>query len=279
MSLKDTFVHDFGKFKMVLDSNDNDVSLQIKEHGWYVDEQFDIQILHRYLKEGMTFVDLGANVGFYTFVARSLVGDKGRVFAFEPFPRNAQLIRASIRENSFTNVTIVEAAVSDRNGKASFHLSPDANSEHSLLDLDFKYNGQQRPAKIDVDLVTIDSFFEKNVGDKKVDFIKMDIEGSEYEAVKGMKKILENNRHLVLLAEFWPNGFRKGGHDPYEFLNSLSTSGFSIHIIDSLANQVSKVSIDELKRLEHSRSTDPKLQNKVMQVWGWYTNLLCYKDQ
>lgn len=72
----------------------------------------------------MTFLDLGANVGFYTFLARSIIGEKGRVFAFEPYPRNAEL-KASIRENNYNNVTLVEAAVSDKDGKASLYLSPD----------------------------------------------------------------------------------------------------------------------------------------------------------
>lgn len=73
----------------------------------------------------MTFLDLGANVGFYTFLARSIIGEKGRVFAFESYPRNAELVKASIRENNYNNVTLVEAAVSDKDGKASLYLSPD----------------------------------------------------------------------------------------------------------------------------------------------------------
>ena len=94
--LENTFVYDFGTFRMVLDKQDPDVSRQIDEHGWYVDETFDIEIFRKYVREGMTVLDLGANVGFYTFLARSIIGGRGRVFAFEPYPRNSELIRASI---------------------------------------------------------------------------------------------------------------------------------------------------------------------------------------
>lgn len=270
---------------MVLDEKDVDVSKQIKEHGWYVDEQFDLEVFQKHLKAGMTLVDLGANVGFYTFLGRSLIGKGGRVFSFEPFPRNAGLIRAGIRENGYDNVILVEAAVADRKGKAPFYLSPDANSEHSLLNLDFKYpdiDNYKMDAKperaIEIDVLTLDSFFEETVGDFKVDFIKMDIEGSEYRAINGMRKIIQNNRDLTMLMEFWPNGFVKGDKDPYGFLKTLTDLGFAINIIDSIDKKIYPIGIEELKGLESSRSKDPRLQNAVMQTWGWYTNLLCIKQ-
>jgi FkbM family methyltransferase len=285
MTLDNTFVYNFGKFRMVLDKHDTDVSRQIQEHGWYVDERLDIEVFQKHLKTGMTFVDLGANVGFYTFLARSIIGQKGRVFAFEPYPRNAELIRASIGENNsfHNNVTLVEAAVSDKNGKASLYLSPDASSENSLLDLEFRYDhdakkeeglgrkGQQEKRAITVDVVTVDDYFEKKVGDTKVDFIKMDIEGSEYRAFKGMSnKVLRDNDRMILMLEFWPNGFRKDNHDPYEFLETLA-----IQLIDNIKQEVYRVGVEEMKRIEKSRMDDLGTQNEFMKIWGWYTNLLC----
>lgn len=274
--MKDTFIHDFGKYKMVLDNYDADVSKQIREFGWYRDENFDTEILQRHLKAGMTFVDLGANVGFYTFLARSKVEQDGRVFAFEPFPRNAELIRASIKENSFKNVTLVEAAVSDIKGKATFYLSPDANSEHSLLNLEFEHNDEAQ-REIEVNVITVDSFFQETVGDTKIDFIKMDIEGSEYRALMGMKAILGDSRQLTLLTEFWPNGFRKDNQDPYEFLANLIAFGFKISFIDNINEVVRPVSVAELGKLEDYWTGNLKSTNPVMQKWGWYTNLLCMK--
>jgi FkbM family methyltransferase len=278
---------------MVLDKHDSDISRQIQEHGWYVDEGFDIEVFQKHLGTGMTFVDLGANVGFYTFLARSIIGQKGRVFAFEPYQRNAELIRASIEENSFhNNVTLIEAAVSDKNGKAPLYLSPDVSSENSLLDLEFRYDddakkeeeglgrkGQQEKRAITVDVVTVDDYFEKKVGDTRVDFIKMDIEGSECRAFKGMSnKVLQDNDRMILMLEFWPNGFRKDNHDPYEFLENLAKSGFDIQLIDNIKQQVYRVGVEEMKRMEKSRMEDVSTQNEVMKIWGWYTNLLCTRQ-
>jgi predicted methyltransferase len=131
LSLRNVFTYDLGNSRMVLDKADSDISAQIKKEGWYLDEKFDTEVFQWYLKTGMTFVDLGANMGFYTIFGSTIVGKKMRVYAFEPFPRNVQLINASIKQNSFTNVFVVQAAVSDKTGKTTLHLSPDASSEHS----------------------------------------------------------------------------------------------------------------------------------------------------
>lgn len=277
MGLANTWVHNFGKFKMVLDKTDTDISKQVEKFGWYSDEAFETSLFEKYLKKGMTVLDLGGNIGFYTILARSIVGPKGKVFSFEPFPDNANLIRASIKENSFTNVTVVEAAVSDRIGKDTLHLSPDACSEHSLLDLDFQYNLEPQQNEIEVQTLTVDDYLEKNVGDFKVDFIKMDIEGSESRAIKGMQKVLEKNKHLILMTEFWPNGFKEDNRDPRDFLEMLDKLNFKIYNIDSLEQKVVPVTVDEMMEIAYFRSKNIPKENKVMQVWGWYTNLLCVR--
>lgn len=279
MASKTIFTHDFGKFKMVLDRGDSDISRQIHNQGWYVDEKFDTEIFRKYLKSGMTLVDLGANVGFYTIFGRSIVGNKGRVFAFEPFPRNAELISASVKANAFANVTVVQSAVSNINGRTTLFLSPDASSEHSLLDLDFPHKRRRKIRRsIRIKSVRLDDYFMKNVSDTHVDFVKMDIEGSEFNALEGMQKILAENKKVIIMTEFWPNGFRKDGRDPYEFLENLVRNGFEIQFIDSLEQKFYSVSPGDMKKTETIRSKDESTQNEVMRVWGWYTNLICTRN-
>ena len=266
--LKNTIVYDLGTFRLVLDNGDPDVSRQIEQHGWYVDEEFDIKVFRKHLKRRMTFLDLGANIGFYTFLARSIIGEKGRVIAFEPYPRNAELVKASIRENNYNNVTLVEAAVSDKDGKSSLYLSPDESSENSLLELNFQNS-------ITVDVVTLNNFFEKKIKDTKVDFIKMDIEGSEYRAFQGMSKLISCNEEMTIMLEFWPNGLRRNNQNPYEFLETMDENGFEIQFIDNVRQKVTKVGVEQMKKIEKERMKDISSQNEVMRSWGWYTNLLC----
>lgn len=272
-----TWVHNFGKFRMVLDKDDIDISKQVKEFGWYQDEKFESKVFEAHLKPDMTVLDLGANIGFYTVLARSVVGQEGRVFAFEPFPDNADLVRASVKENSFTNVIVVEAAVSDKVGKTTLYLSPDACSEHSLLNLNFQHSLDSTVNKIEVQVVTVDDYLERNVGNLKVDFIKMDVEGSESRAINGMKKVLDSNKHIVLMTEFWPNGFKEDKKNPRDFIETLYQLNFKIHNIDNLAQKVEAVTVDEMMQIADFRSKNIPKQNKVMQTWGWYTNLLCIR--
>jgi len=277
MNLENRWVYDFGKFKMVLDKTDVDISQQIKVHGWYEDEKFESQIFSEHLKQGMTVLDLGGNIGFYTMLARSIVGLQGKVITFEPFPSNANLIRSSIEENSFDNVIVVEAAVSDTIGKTILYLSPDACSEHSLLNLHFKYNREPVQKNIQVDIITVDNYLANNIDNFKVDFIKMDIEGSESHAIKGMKKVFEENKQMNLMTEFWPNGFKVDGSEPLDFLEAIEGSGFEINNIDNLTKSVYPVTPKRMMEIVEESSNKIPKEHKVMQVWGWYTNLLCKK--
>jgi hypothetical protein len=142
--------------------------------------------------------------------------------------------------------------------------------------------GQQEKRAITVDVVTVDDYFEKKVGDTKVDVIKMDIEGSEYRAFKGMSnKVLRDNDSMILMLEFWPNGFRKDNHDPYEFLETVVKSpggGFDIQLIDNIRQEVYGVGVEQMKRIEKSRMENVSTQNEFMKIWGWYTNLLCTRE-
>lgn len=272
-----TQVHDFGKFKMLLDKNDKDVSEQIRLFGWYKDELITTKVFERYLKDGMSVLDLGANIGFYTMLARSLVGPKGRVFAFEPHPHNSNLIKASVKLNSFTNVKVVEAAISDRVGKSTLFVSQDYISEHSLFDYNYSSGPHNGKNNIAVNVVTIDDYLEKNLGNFKVDFIKMDIEGSESRALKGMKKVLNENKHLILVMEFWPEGFKNDKVDPRKILEKLKKLKFRISHIDEFEQRIYPVSIDKIMEIAEFRIKNQVERNKITKYGDWYTNLLCVK--
>jgi FkbM family methyltransferase len=273
----DTWVHDLGKFKMVLSKTDVDISPQIEKFGWYEDEKFDTKVFEKHLKKEMTVLDLGANIGFYSLFARSIVGKRGRVFSFEPFPGNIALLRESIRQNGFTNVFAIESAVSDKTGTAILYLSPDACSEHSLLDLDFDYAEQDTEKQIQVAVTSVDDYFAKNHLDAKIDFIKMDIEASESRALRGMQKTLDQNQKISIMTEFWPNGFREDEAAPEDFLYRLVGLGFDLYHIDAYYHKLQQRTPDEIMNLEKT-SQDLIAQNKVMQEAGWYTNLLCIRQ-
>ena len=274
MSVLHSKIKDLGPFKIALDLDDADISAQVDQTGWYSDEEFETAVFAKELHPGSRVLDLGGNIGFYTLLARSIVGPEGGVIVFEPYPRSAALIRASIESNAFQNVALVEAAVSDSVGRAKLCLSPDSCTEHSLLDLGFVLPGADGIFDADVQLVTVDDTLER-LEQTSVDVVKMDIEGAEWRALQGMQRTLHRNPGIVLMTEFWPNGFLRAGTTAGRFLESLETNGFSFQEIDREAREVRPTTMGELLDLVERSARRCFEHNPVMRTWGWYTNLLC----
>jgi len=143
-------------------------------------------LFKKLVKEGMTVVDIGANIGYFTLLAASLAGEKGKVFAFEPEPRNYALLVRNTELNGFKNVIPLQMAVSNETGKVKLFLAKDP-SAHSI----FRVAGVQRqeysPKYIVVDAVSLDEFFKDK--DCTVDIIKMDAEGAEMIILEGMTQV------------------------------------------------------------------------------------------
>jgi FkbM family methyltransferase len=146
-------------------------------------------VLNRYLSKGMTMIDIGAHHGYLALLVSTLVGEEGRVFAFEPAPENISLLSKTIEINSGNSIEIVPFAASSESSKVK--LSQSNSSTHSVLDLN------DESATIEVEAVTIDSFLkESNV--KRIDFVKIDVEGHEIEVLKGMKDTIKANLPMII---------------------------------------------------------------------------------
>lgn len=177
--------------KMYLDPRDRSISRELIINGVY--EPFETRFIKSRIKPRMRVVDLGANVGYYTLIMAKLVGPKGRVYAFEPNPENFALLKKNVEANGYGNVSLANFAVSDKAKKEKLFLSEDNLGGHHLT------NRGDYKKFTTVQTVVLDKFFS-NEG-MKIDFVKMDIEGSEPRAMKGMKKILRSNPRMQLITE------------------------------------------------------------------------------
>lgn len=189
-------------------------------------EKLETQFLRRRLGPGMTVVDIGANVGYYTAMFAHAIGPDGRVIAFEPEPDNLHFLSRTIELNGFQNVDIVPAALSDHPGQCRLYLSDDNRGDHRI------YNGHQGKhgrRAIDVTMTTLDDALEQRGALANVTLIKMDIQGAEALAIGGMTRTLAANSELCMLTEFWPQGMRNAGGDPVVFLQTLKDAGMTIH--------------------------------------------------
>ena len=155
-------------------------------------EPEETEIVKREVGKGDIVVDLGANVGYYTLLLANLVGKDGRVYAFEPDPTNFALLKKNVKVNNYSNVILERKGVLDKTGKSELWLRSDVNKAgHRIVPID-KSIHHSKP--IEIDVVSLDDYFK----DQKIDFVKMDIEGSETMALKGMKNILKGNVKILI---------------------------------------------------------------------------------
>lgn len=154
------------------------------------------------LKDGMTVVDLGAHVGYYTVLASSLVGSSGRVYAFEPDPVSYRYLVRNVEANHCANVVPVNRAVADRTETSGFFHDPYGAESH--------LTERPAPGTVDVQTSTLDDFFRRQ-GWPPVDLVKMDVEGSEGAVLSGMRELGHHNLGMRLIMELnWPAWHRTG---------------------------------------------------------------------
>jgi FkbM family methyltransferase len=142
--------------------------------------------------KGNVVFDVGANVGYYTLLAAVLVGEQGRVVAFEPVPHNVCYLKEHLRLNAITNVTVFEAAVADRTGEVSFHQGENRSMGHIAEHGEFC-----------VPMVSLDEVVAKGKAPAP-HIIKIDVEGAELHVLAGASVILGEQRPTLFLATHGP---------------------------------------------------------------------------
>jgi FkbM family methyltransferase len=156
-------------------------------------------------KEGDTVVDIGAHMGRYTITSSKSVGESGKVIAVEAHPYNFRILQHNLRLNKLTNVSPLNWAVYSKKAKLKLYL-PDEDlgytMHHSLMTnyLATKYSKEIERRYLEVEADTLDNLL-KIRGIDRVDWIKVDVEGAEYEVLKGAKEILSANNHISILVE------------------------------------------------------------------------------
>jgi len=192
------------------------LSLHAHRLGWmgYAEKRF----LRSVARCDSIVADVGANQGLYTlWLAHVATG--GRVYAFEPDPELFQCLENNVRNNQLTNISAIRAAASNRSGILSFALN-----ELNRGDNRVSTNLDRTPSRGTVPAITIDEV----VTNSHLDLLKIDVQGFEIEVLQGAREILNNNRSLTILVEFWPYGLRQTGHQPNELLDFLIKAGFSV---------------------------------------------------
>lgn len=158
------------------------------EHGYWLGsyEMNKRLAFEREIFPGAVVYDIGANVGYFSLLAAVLTGPEGKVIAFEPLPRNLSFLRRHVTLNKLKHVVqVVPAAVSDKSGEAAFNLGA-SNAMGHLAE----------SGEITVRMVALDDISTEI---RPPDFMKVDVEGAEYAALKGARALLEQHHPILFL--------------------------------------------------------------------------------
>jgi FkbM family methyltransferase len=207
---------------------------------WGEREILETQVFKNVVEKGMTVVDLGANVGYYTLMAASLVGDVGKVYAIEPLPANYASLTENVKINALRNVETYQMAISSRKGKASFFLGA-ADNLGTLMDYT-EYAGKTSE-NIEVQTTTLDDFLASR---GPIDFLRMDIEGSECEVFDGMSKTFKQETPPRILFEVHPIGSTDPDPRFTPHFENLASMGYVPKFVISSSNPISAPRFAEL---------------------------------
>jgi FkbM family methyltransferase len=185
-----------------------------------VQDKYLIQLMRQVIRPGDTALDIGANIGFYTLKLARLVGKEGRVMAFEPDDINFARLQGGT--SACHNVRVYPHAVAAKDGQLTMYTSDQLNVDHRT------YKPPTFQSSYPVQAISLDSFLTR---EDRVHFIKMDIQGYEMEALKGMQTLLSTQKSISMVSECWPAGLKLAGSSASAYIDALQALDFRIVLL------------------------------------------------
>jgi FkbM family methyltransferase len=219
---------------MYLDEHD---SLSLAKQGYY--ERQETDLIKQLLKPEMIALDIGAHIGYFTLL---MAKSCKRVYTFEPNDDNFKTLCENIKLNFMTNIYPFHFAIGEKRELVKLYLCDYNSGMHRSYPSNYCTNNHQLTAIENID------FFDFS---KEIDFIKMDIEGSEFGALKGMERLLDAH-HPTILMEFCPKYIREYGADPEEEYHFLKTLGYDVRL---LPDKDTPISYEKLERETNKEPT------------------------
>ena len=204
-----------------------------------------IMLIQKYVRKGDTVLDIGANVGKVSLILSRQVGDTGKVYSFEPESNNFELLKKNIEVNNFRNITPLKYAVTDKNEKSFLRISGACTTHQVCNDTNDETE--------EIETICIDEYFKE----QKIDFMKIDAEGSEPRIIQGMKETVRINPHLKFIIEYNARILESLNIDKKKYIDELTSLGFSIY--DTMRDPSTPTTSLELTNYYNSK--EPHLTN------------------
>jgi FkbM family methyltransferase len=185
------------------------------------------------LEPGMTFVDVGANVGYFSVLAAFLVGWGGRIIAFEAMPSTYELLAKNVIVNWMTTFTTTEnIALHSDARRLKFYVRKYYHGNSSLADVSHEEGRLYDDIEeIEVDALPLDEYLWRNPA--RPDVIKVDVEGAELQVFRGARQTLSANPDVIVMCEWSQDQIRTARDDPAELVDELRGHHFQAYRIDT----------------------------------------------
>ena len=197
----------------------DDVSKAILEERF---ENREFNFVQRFLEPGMTVLDIGAHHGLYSLLSARVVGSRGRVFSFEPSPRECKALRRHVRINFLSNIEVQALAIGDENKTADLHVvDPALSGCNSLRSPGVLSNSVPIPVRV----LRLDDWAATQKVNH-VDFVKLDVEGGELAVIRGATQLFQAEPRPVVLAEVQDSRTSPWGYRAKEIVVALEDLGY-----------------------------------------------------
>jgi len=232
-------IHGIVKFKADYNNYDQWMMASTNYFGYEIK-----QLLSDFLKPGDVFIDVGANVGYFSLFASTIVGEDGMVVAIEPDPRALSTLRINITLNNIKNVSVIEKVCSDKEGVVGFNLASQLGWSTARSNIDALLFTE----KIQVNQCTLDNIVFGDLKGRAIKVIKIDVEGYEPCVVGGSKAIIERNE-TAFIIEINCEFLRSNNKSINDILNEFIGNKFLAFWIDperKLINRLNKISVKRI---------------------------------
>lgn len=204
----------------------------------------EVSFVRTYLLPGDVFVDVGANVGVYTVVASQKVGERGRVYSFEPTPRTFRNLTETVRINGLDNVVCCQMGLSDTPGSLDLKMSVGG------LDAWNSFGTPARDGTFVSEAVNVTTFrhyaCEAGLRPGDVALMKIDVEGWEERVLLGASDFLAHPNGPALVVETNDVAAQSAGSSPEAILQALKNFGYSVYRFDRLRRDLQELEEDPL---------------------------------
>ena len=208
-----------GKYEFQTIENDKGISTELQIYESH--EPLTTHLMIKELKENMVCVDLGSNIGYYAVIESNIIGESGKIFAIEPSPINFPILRLNLENQKKNNFLACNIAIGDKNEDMEFIISTKSNWSKIRMNNE-NINSGDKIIKIPVK--TLDSFvIENNI--TKIDILRMDVEGFEYNIILGANNVLEKYKPKIFVEI---HKMYLGKEKTCEIFNDLKNKGYEI---------------------------------------------------